>query len=397
MLGRKTVGLSSILVLLIFVALLASTKWVGDPSSSGFFFGVEFAYNSNTGNSEENLHNLKRLVDKVQNFTNFFIIGLPEISLNQTVLNEACDYIYYAGLHFVVLFTNTTSYSFAPRSWTAEAQQKYGEKFLGVYRIDEPGGKEIDNATGRFLDSSSFDPEAKNYTDAAQKYHEYLTAHFDYLHENLYPTIFTADYGLYWFDYKAGFNTVFAEFGWNHSKQTDIALCRGAARANNAYWGVMITWTYREWPYLQLGVGSQLYDDMVLAYNAGAKYVVIFDYPNTDSSEYGILYDVHFEAMQNFWNYVTSNPQNHGVDPVNVAYVLPQDYGFGLRSPSDHIWGVWKADELSSKVCEDITRLVAQYGTCFDVVYDDPEYMGTIKNRYSELIYWNGSITKVGY
>ena len=393
LLCRKTVGLSITLILLVFVALLATTKLVDDSPSSAFFFGVEFAYTSNTGNMEDNLHNLKGLVDKVQDFTNLFVIGLPEISLNQTALNEACDYIYKAGLHFIVLFTNTSSYSFAPRVWTAEAQQKYGNSFLGVYRIDEPGGKELDNYAGRFLDPSSFDPEVKNYTGASQKYNEYLNVHLGYLHENLYPTIFTADYGLYWFDYKAGFNTVFAEFGWNNSRQMNIALCRGAARAQNRDWGVMITWTYREWPYLQLGLGSQFYDDMVLAYNGGAKYVVIFDYPSADSSEYGILYDVHFEAMRNFWNYVNSNPQNHGADQVRVAYVLPQDYGFGLRSSSDHIWGIWAADDLSSKVWDDVNKLVARYGSRFDVVYNDPEYVDAIKNRYPELIYWNDPVT----
>jgi hypothetical protein len=128
---------------------------------------------------------------------------------------------------------------------------------------------------------------------------------------------------------------------------------------------------------------------MVLAYNAGAKYVVLFDYPNVDSSEYGILYDVHFEAMQNFWIYLNSNLQTHGADQAKVAYVLPQDYGFGLRSSTDNIWGIWKADEVATKVWDDVNKLVTMYGSGFDVVYDDPEYIETIKNSYSELIYWN--------
>jgi hypothetical protein len=68
---------------------------------------------------------------------------------------------------------------------------------------------------------------------------------------------------------------------------------------------------------------------------------------------------------------------------------LPQDYGFGLRSSTDNIWGIWKADEVATKVWDDVNKLVTMYGSGFDVVYDDPEYIETIKNSYSELIYWN--------
>jgi hypothetical protein len=341
------------------------------------------------GDLKDTLSSLKGLVDKVKDYTNLFIIGLPEISLDETALNEACDYIYNAGLHFIVLFTNTTSYTYVPRLWTRDAQQKYGDKFLGVYRIDEPGGKELDNVANRFLNASSFVPEVKNYTGASEDYVEILQRHLEYFHEQLYSDVFTADYAFYWFDYKAGFNSVFAEFGWNHSRQMNIALCRGAARAQNKDWGALITWTYRQPPYLESG--SQLYDDMVLAYNAGAKYVVIFDHPN--STQYGILTEEHFEALKNFWDYICSHPQDYGVSQGNVAYVLPKGYGFGFRSSTDSIWGLWSADALSFKVWDDANKLLAKYGSLLDIVYDDPELMDTIARRYNELIFWNETVT----
>ena len=46
--------------------------------------------------------------------------------------------------------------------------------------------------------------------------------------------VYTSDYALYWFDYKAGYNTVFVELGNNSpakTKMQQIALCRGAATA----------------------------------------------------------------------------------------------------------------------------------------------------------------------
>jgi hypothetical protein len=112
-------------------------------------------------------------VDKVRNHTNLFIIGIPEISLNQTLLTESCDYINNAGLDFIILYTGTTKYDYNLMEWTTNAQQSYGDKFLGVYRIDELGGKELDtatfnNASGRFLNTKEFDSVVKNYTDAAQ-------------------------------------------------------------------------------------------------------------------------------------------------------------------------------------------------------------------------------------
>lgn len=243
--------------------------------------------------------------------------------------------------------------------------------------------------TNRFLNASSFVPEVKNYTGASEDYVEILQRHLEHFHEQLYSDVFTADYAFYWFDYKAGFNSVFAEFGWNHSRQINIALCRGAARAQNKDWGTLITWTYRQPPYLESG--SQLYDDMVLAYSAGAKYVVIFDHPN--STQYGILTEEHFEALKNFWDYICSHPQDYGVSQGNVAYVLPQGYGFGFRSSTDSIWGLWSADDLSSKVWDDANKLVAKYGSRLDIVYDDPELMDTIASRYNELIFWNEKVT----
>jgi hypothetical protein len=85
--------------------------------------------------------------------------------------------------------------------------------------------------------------------------------------------MFTSDYALYWFDYLAGYDTVFAELAWNHSSAIQIGLCRGAAHAQGKDWGAIITWTYDEPPYLASG---PKYSNMLIAYETGAKYIIIF-------------------------------------------------------------------------------------------------------------------------
>ena len=379
---------------IVLIALFAASIFfeldpINDNSSPKFYVGVEFAYSSNLNDSQVNLNALKALVDKVENYTNLFVIGIPEISLNQSLLNESCDYISNAGLNFIVLFTDITTYNYAPHDWTMMAQQKYGTKFLGTYRLDEPGGKELENnSTERFLNPSSFDPAVENYTGASQEYVGFLQSHIKYFHQALYPTLFTSDFGLYWFDYKSGYNTVFAEFVWNQSRQMTISLCRGAAAAQNRDWGVTVTWMYDKAPYIESG--QQLYSDLTLAYDAGAKYAVVFDYPN--STQYGILTEEHFAALKNFWNYVENNPQNHGANQGKVAYVLPQGYGFGFRSPTDTIWGIWNADSLSAKIWNDTNNLINQYGPNLDITYNDPQYLNTITSHYDKLFFWNETI-----
>jgi hypothetical protein len=368
---RAPFALGIILIVVLSVSIIATVDWwLGNVhSTSEFFVGVECAYG--------NVSDLKDLVDKVKNYTNLFVIGSLEISFNQTALNEACDYIVDARLHLIVLFTDSRKYSYDIFIWMEDAKQKYSDKFLGVYRFDEPGGNQLDRG-------DNIVENATDYADAAAKYIENWGAHIEY-YLNYTDKMFTADYGLYWFDYKAGYSAVFAEFGWNHSRQLHIALCRGAAKAQNKDWGAIVTWEYTDASYIESG--EELYDDMILAYKTGAKYVVVFDYPKIE--QYGILTEDHFDALKDFWNYVHSNPQEHGVIQGEAAYVLPQDYGFGFRNSKDKIWGLWNADDLSQKVWDDANTLIAQYGSRLDIVYSDPEVMDAVRSRYDKLFFWN--------
>jgi hypothetical protein len=199
--------------------------------------------------------------------------------------------------------------------------------------------------------------------------------------------VVTADYGLYWFDYEAGYDTVLAEFGWNNSRAIQIALARGAAQAHNKTWGAMITWTYTDPPYIESG--ARLLEDLVLAYNNGAKYVVVFNYPEVSSAKYGLLGQEHLAAMKQFWNY-SSTYGPSGKD-IETAYVLPEDYGFGFRSSQDTMWGLWSADAATSKIYSDVNMLVQLKGAEFDILVNNATLAKNVKGHYTELIYWNGN------
>ena len=377
----RTVLLTITLIVIITLSMIITVIWFSDyvPSTPEFFVGVEFAYSyGDEADSRSLLNDLKSLVDKVRNYTNLFVIGSLEVSFNQTLLDEACDYVYNSGLYFIVFFTNPYQYDYEPHAWILQAIPKYGDKFLGVYRYDEPGGHQLDRGPSNFV------VEAEDDAEAAETFVDYLHVHIkDYLDSS--PKTFTADYGLYWFDYKGGYTAVFAEFGFNLSRTVHTALCRGAATAQNKDWGAIITWTYNEYPYIENG--TALYNDLVLAYQNGAKYIAIFNYPKI--GQYGILNDEHFDALKNFWNYAKSNPHDYGAAQGKVAYVLPRDYGFGFRSATDTIWGLWQADELAEKIWNDVNMLSEQFGSSLDIVYDDPEFDNALRNQYDQLFFWN--------
>ncbi len=381
--NRKALVLGIILITILTVSIIATIKWLGRVHSSAeIFVGIEFAYDENAGDVDDLVDDLKALVDKVKDYKNLFVIGSLEITFNQTALNEACDYVVDAGLHLIVFFTDSELYDYRIFDWMVDAKRKYGDKFLGVYRYDEPGGNQLDQGREMLIESgTTFHDVAANYTNVLNLIVDYYMDYSD--------KVFTADYGLYWFNYKAGYTTVFVEFGWNHSRPLHIGLCRGAAKAHNKDWGAIITWEYTDAPYIESA--EELYDDMILAYKTGAKYVVVFNYPKI--GQYGILTEKHFNTLKDFWNYVHSNPQEHGAIEADKAYVLPQDYGFGFRSPEDKIWGLWDADELSPKVWADANTLIAQYGSCLDIVYNDAETMDAVKSRYSKLFFWNETLS----
>ncbi len=338
------------------------TKAQATNSSEDFYLGVTYGGSSVT--------EAKDLIDKVHNYTNLFVVDSAEISggANSSALDQICDYAVQANMsiivYFYMIYYNVTSnistvynastwedYGVSPWhvQWLNGTKEKFGDKFLGVYLFDEPGGKQIDlgywggnNVTFAGTPVRTF-ANVTGYDDAANRYVTSIANNrgMQILSNTSYPNglnftipAFTADYALYWFDYKAGYNTVFAELGGvrgETSKIQQIALCRGAARAYGKDWGVMVTWASSSPPTPENG--TDMLADLTMAYNAGAKYAIAFNY-NLNGT--GGLTEDDFNALQQVWTNVHLSPRR-GELRAQVAFTLPENYGWGMRTPDDKI------------------------------------------------------------
>jgi hypothetical protein len=201
--------------------------------------------------------------------------------------------------------------------------------------------------------------------------------------------IFTADYGLYWWDYQSGYDMVLAELGWNNSVAQEIGLVRGAADLQGKDWGTIITWKYNQAPYLP--GGDEMFEEMKASYECGASYVVVFNYAEGVSDSFGTLKDEHFGAIERFWNEVVQNPDVvHGGVKANAVLVLPHDLGWGMRNQrisNDKIWGIWSQNDTSQQVWTQMQSKLAQYGSKLDIVYEDSAY--PVAWKYPQVYYWN--------
>lgn len=344
------------------------------------FFGVSFG--------QETAAEAKVLIDKVKDYTNFFLVNSWEIATNKDALYEVCDYAAQAGLNFIVFFdfiSRGEAYKFHPE-FLEGAKTRWGDKFLGLHIRDELGGKQIDAASAN--KSAAI---ASDYSDAANRFIYNITSSNSTVDAKKKDIpIYISDYALYWFDYLGGYDTVFVELGWYHNTTQHIALCRGAANMQNKDWGAIIVWTYYDPPYL--ADGDKILQDMTAAYTAGAKYVVVFNYPtHPEGNPYGILQDQHFTAMKKFWDYTQDHPRGvSGQVDGQTAFVLPKDYGWGMRHVTDHMWGLWGPDEKAPIIWENMNKLIQKYGLELDIVYDDDRFK--IEEKYPKIYFWNATI-----
>jgi len=368
-----SVSLLLIVSLLLVSVLILQDESVNKPPNGDLpsvFVGIDAAY--------DNLASIERLVDEVSSYANLIIIGSTGITYTSQ-LNQACQYIYERGLYFILYTERAPSLQ-----WLQSAVSKWGNHFLGLYAFDELGGKQLDDVQNWMLVN-----QAANYNEAANQFENALNFTLSsitrYYDNSTNIPLFTSDYAFYWFDYEGGYNTIFAEFGWNYSRQLNVALCRGAAESLNKTWGVMITYTYTNPPYLESA--QDLYNDMIYAYDSGAKYIVVFD--SNPGYTQGILDQAHLNAIKQFWQYMNDNPTTNSSTSENIAYVLPQDYAYGFRGPNDKIWGLWGTDNFTSTIVTQLFSLMQQYGSKLNIVYADESI--NYANEYNEIIFWNGT------
>jgi hypothetical protein len=427
---NKSSRIRKLLIPVFLIAILAvsalalqqfffsGTQAKADP---GVHVGVAFG--------GETVEQAKLLIDKVKEYTNLFILdsGRNPISADQAKVEEICNYAVANDLSVIINLgiKDPRNSSFAEWFWDQPSldpikqrwTEMWGDKFLGIYYNDEPGGIQLDGswrlffeAAGNRLGSHDF-PALQSLEEIRQKLLAYvengtkptpddyeLEANFFMQYiimgdpgiENLtYSNItsFTSDYGLYWWDYMGGYNVMLAELGWNVSVAEQIDLVKGAARLQDKEWGTMITWKYYDPPYLDSG--DEIYNQMLASYQAGAKYIAIFDYPYNLSNPYGVLTDDHFSAMQRFWTDITTKSFPDMSQPV-AALVLPKNFGWGLRNPNDSIWGFWTSDNRTAQTALITSHLLSYYGTQLDIVYQDPLFPVS-KVDYQHIYYWNST------
>jgi hypothetical protein len=400
--------LVAILVLAAATALIAYTE-SSKPKTASVYFGVAFGGTT--------VDQAKLLIERTKSYTNLFILnaGRNSLSINQTAVKEICDYAVTQGLSIIINLGVKTKDT---PSWQSDffnnSKEAYGDKFLGVYYDDEPMGipfdwdwqgvfrngsdayqdpylpvlqpllERLDSASQTGVKPENYDVEAKWYLDLLMR----NRGHNELKSNNI--TTFTSDYLLYWYDFLGNYDTIFAQIGWNTTLiNQQISQIRGAATLQNKTWGTIITWSTKEPPYLDSP--QTVYDQMVTSYNAGAKYITLFNYPyNNSDNPYGILTEEHFVVMEKFWRQVATK-QNPTVPHGEAALVLPKDYGWGMRNPNDRIWGIWPADEKSEIIWRNTEKLLEQYGLKLDIVYDDPTY--PLQGNYSRIYFWNEILT----
>ena len=397
--------LSIALVMLISISTVAflSPQSTSSNSDSSTFLGVSFCGNTTA--------EAKLLIDKVKTYTNLFVLQSGPISLNMTATTEICDYAVSQGLNIIVFFGWFNPDYPWQYPWIQNAPTRYGEKFLGVYYYDEPGGIQLDyDWTGHFqnmsrrlqelnITDSSFyqnledsingylNGTIRDYDVEAQTFLDYMQHDHDLsLLKNASIYTFVADYALYWWDYLGGYDVVLTELGNNASIIQEINLAKGAAHLQDKEWGAIVTWKYDQAPYLDSG--EEIYNQMSMAYQAGAKYLIIFDYPTIEGNQYGVLTDDHFVALQKLWHDI-NNPSTITSSQAEAVLVLPKNYGWGMRWIDDRIW-LWGADEYCPQIWNISRTLIAQYGTKLDIVYEDSMY--PVTGKYQNIYYWNQTL-----
>jgi hypothetical protein len=501
-------------MLTIFLATTITNVSLAENHTDNSSFYVGVTYGGGT------VEGAKLLIDTVKDYTNLFILASGELQQNPAAIEEIGDYAIASGLYFAPYFGISSKLRYSSE-WVDSAQQRWGNRFLGVYFFDEPGGKLLDvnpaflplnnstflskSATGdievyaaeadinyktlyypngtlkvttsgpdkskngtlyfsypdgsyetiynapwqeesyteypnrtktNFIpqafrfdvtyypngDITVFEPGTGGYwtytlytsvngserisqveplsavlarnalgNDVVAQAFEAYTA--DYLQplKNQSTTLFTSDYGLYWWDFRSGYDLVLAQLGWNNTIEQEIALVRGAANLQDKHWGTILTWKYTHPPFL--ADGQAMFEQMKTSYEAGAEYVVVFNY-SEDPKNPNTLQDEHFQALERFWVEVVQNPEVvHGSIHAEAALVLPRNFGWGMRNPKDTIWGLWDANDTCRQIWSQVQTQLNQYGLKLDIVYEDPDY--PVAGRYNNIYYVTNSFSYV--
>ena len=170
---KKTFTIPAVFLLLIIGTAFFVSSFNENREVADCYVGVTF-----TGNTAAEA---KLLIDRVKDYTNLFVLQSGPVSENETATNEICDYATEAGLDIIVYFGDLDPATLARQEealgktvvwrvpWLSMAKQRWGDKFLGVYYYDEPGGIWLDyEGWGNFVEllpETTYDGVAEAYTN----------------------------------------------------------------------------------------------------------------------------------------------------------------------------------------------------------------------------------------
>ena len=70
---------------------------------------------------------------------------------------------------------------------------------------------------------------------------------------------------------------------------------------------------------------------------------------------------------------------------VDAAFVLPSDFGSGLRKQDDIVWGFWAPTQQEQQVWLQLQNALKTHDQKIDIVYDDTDHPAT--GKYTQIIY----------
>ena len=104
-----------------------------NSDSKLFYVGVTYCGNSTA--------EAKQLIDKVQNYTNLFVLQSGPLQESLSATTEIYDYAVNHGLNVIAHYGSYYSNRANVTAFLNTASGRWGDHFLGLYYGDEPGGK----------------------------------------------------------------------------------------------------------------------------------------------------------------------------------------------------------------------------------------------------------------
>ena len=141
---RILVAASAALVVVILLSVIVSINLLSDEnekSPPNLYIGVDVGFGNET--------DVYNVADAVQGFANLIIIGSQTVTSDTAKLTNVCNYLYNHGFSFIIFISYGPVVPAGPsREFFSTTVKQWGDKFLGIYIFDEPGGKQLDYAPG---------------------------------------------------------------------------------------------------------------------------------------------------------------------------------------------------------------------------------------------------------